>query len=94
MELRRYLVELERPAEGWRGLQKAAASARAIATAMREEGVPVRFLRSIFVPEDEACFLLYEAPSGEAAREAAGRTAAVASVREVDRLAGQREEPR
>jgi hypothetical protein len=33
----------------------------------------VRFLRSIFVPEDGACFLLYEGPSAESVRAAARR---------------------
>ncbi len=35
----------------------------------------MRFVRSVFVPEDEACFYLYEAPSAEAVREAARRAA-------------------
>ena len=37
------------------------------------EGRPVRCLRSIFVAEDETCFLLYEAPSAELVAEAVGR---------------------
>jgi hypothetical protein len=40
---------------------------------MRREGTPVRFLRSIFVPENDTCFLLYEAPTARSVREAAGR---------------------
>jgi hypothetical protein len=40
---------------------------------MRDEGIPVRFVRSIFVPEDEACFCLYEAASVDAIRETARR---------------------
>jgi hypothetical protein len=40
---------------------------------MRREGVPVRFLRSIYVPEEDTCFCLYEAPSVDAVRQAAGR---------------------
>jgi Nickel responsive protein SCO4226-like len=35
----------------------------------------VRFLRSVFVPEDETCFYLYEATSAEAVRTAARRAA-------------------
>jgi hypothetical protein len=35
--------------------------------------VPVRFVRAIFMPEDETCFFLYEAGSVEAVREAARR---------------------
>jgi hypothetical protein len=32
---------------------------------------PVRLLRSILVPEDETCYLLFEADEAEAAQEAA-----------------------
>ena len=49
-------------------VQEAAARARAAT-----EGGPVRFLRSIFVPEDDTCFLLYEGPSAESVRAAALR---------------------
>ena len=38
---------------------------------MQRAGIQVRFLRSIFVPEDETCFHLYEAASAEDVREAA-----------------------
>ena len=41
--------------------------------ALTREGTPVRYLRSIFVPEDETCFFLYEADSADAVREAALR---------------------
>lgn len=87
----RYVVELERPTDGWGRLQAATASARDVAAAMRRDGVPVRFLRLVFVPEDEACFFLYEATSREVAEEAAERSAtAVASVQEVARPGGER----
>jgi Protein of unknown function (DUF4242) len=53
--------------------EQAAERARAAVEALAREGTPVSFLRSIFVPEDETCFLLYEAPSVEAVRLAAER---------------------
>ena len=37
--------------------------------------MPVRWLRSIFVPEDETCFFLYEAETAEQVEEAARRAA-------------------
>ena len=40
---------------------------------LTREGHPVRCLRSIFVPEDETCFLLYEAPSADLVAEAVQR---------------------
>jgi len=43
------------------------------AETLAQEGTAVRFLRSIFVPEDETCFYLYWAESLEAVREAATR---------------------
>lgn len=49
--------------------------ARQAADELRREGTPVRYLRSIFVPDDETCFYFYEAVSVEAAREAARRAA-------------------
>lgn len=72
-ELDRYLVELHRPNSGWRQLQDVAGQARAAAEKLSAEGTPVRFLRSIFVPEDDSCFFLYEGPSAEAVREAGQR---------------------
>jgi hypothetical protein len=36
-------------------------------------GTPVRYVRSIFVPGDEMCLYLFEAPSLEAVREASER---------------------
>jgi hypothetical protein len=69
-----YLVELY-VARGSRVPLEAARRARASANAMSRDGHPVRYLRSIFVPEDEICFLLLEAASpglvGEAGRRAA-----------------------
>jgi hypothetical protein len=47
--------------------------ARRAAEEMTREGTDVRFLRSIFVPEDETCFYLFEATSADTVREAAAR---------------------
>lgn len=63
------------------GPQKRARQARVAAEELRREGEPVRYVRSIFLPEDETCFYLFEASSVDAVREAARR----ASLR-VDRI--------
>jgi hypothetical protein len=47
--------------------QQAERSERAAAAVSREDCV-VRCVRSIYVPEDETCFLLFVAPSVEAVR--------------------------
>ena len=75
-ERERYLVELHRPPSGWRELQSLATRARTAADQLRGDGAAVRFLRSIFVPEDDSCFFLYEAES----RELVHRAAAAAGV--------------
>ena len=54
-------------------VERNAERARLAARELTREGVPVRYLRSIFVPEDETCFVLIEARSAEAAGEAARR---------------------
>ena len=78
----RYTVELHLPRTGWEDLQEAAARARQATEQMRREGEHVRFLRSIFVPEDDACFFLYEGSSAQSVRDAAVR--AELGVRRVD----------
>jgi hypothetical protein len=70
-----YTLELDRPADGWVRLPQLTACAREASEQMWHEGIPVRFVRLVFVPEDEACFYLYEAPSAEVVREAARRAA-------------------
>jgi Nickel responsive protein SCO4226-like len=40
---------------------------------LTHEGTEVRFLRAIFVPDEETCFYLYQGPSVDAVREAAAR---------------------
>jgi hypothetical protein len=47
--------------------------ARAAASELRRQGVPIRFVRSIFVPGDEICFYVFEAVSAEAVGTACER---------------------
>jgi hypothetical protein len=60
--------------------------ARLAADAVTREGTPVRYVRSIYVPEDETCFVLYEAASSDAVQRAAAR-ADLASPRVAQTLA-------
>lgn len=73
----RYLVEVYLSRAGSDGLAAAAARARSAAETMALEGLHVRWLRTIFVPEDETCFYLYEAASAEFVREAGRRAGLV-----------------
>ena len=60
-----YLVEAYVPRTGAGGVQDVAARAAAAA------GLPgARLLSAFFLPEDETCFLLYEAASAELLAEA------------------------
>jgi hypothetical protein len=55
------------------GLPEIAGRAYAAAEQLAREGTPIRFLRAIFVPDDESCFALYEAGSLEAVAHAGER---------------------
>jgi hypothetical protein len=67
-----FLVELHIPRTDANAAERAE-RARLGAEALTREGTPVRYPRSIFVPEDETCFFLYEAGSADSVREAAIR---------------------
>jgi hypothetical protein len=89
-----FLVELYVPQSDLAGMELGAARTRHAAAELTLEGTPVRFVRSIFVPDDETCFFLCEAASIEAVCETARRadlrcarvaeTAASTTIQEVD----------
>lgn len=56
------------------------ADLRAAAEELTRSGTTVRFLRQVFVPEDETCLLFFEADSSDAVR-AVARQAGVAYER-------------
>jgi hypothetical protein len=69
----RYLVETYLP-RGRAGERIARTRrARTAAEELTREGIRVRFERSIHVPEDETCFFIFDAASGEHAVLAAER---------------------
>jgi hypothetical protein len=75
-----FLVELYVARTNGEAAERCAARARAAAQALSRGGTSVRYVSSIFVPEDETCFLLFEAESA-AAVEAAVRRAQLAFER-------------
>jgi hypothetical protein len=54
-------------------VEAGAERARRAAEDLCNEGRPVRYLRSLFVPDEETCFYIYEADSADDVREAARR---------------------
>jgi hypothetical protein len=66
-----YLVELYVPRTNERGTDSAVMRARLAAEELARVGTAVRYMRSIYIPEDELCFLLFEAASADHVREAA-----------------------
>lgn len=87
-----YLIELylSRPARD--AVIHGAQRARRAADQLRIMGTPVRYQRSIFVPEDETWFLFYEAASAEHVRQAA-RLAGIPAERIVQAFAAEADAP-
>jgi hypothetical protein len=51
----------------------AAERARTAAEELTREGTPVRWVRSLYVPEEDTCLLMFEAPTPEAVERASRR---------------------
>ena len=71
--MEQYLVELYLPRRDEAALADAAMRARAASEQLTSEGRQVRYLRTIFVPQDEICFHLYEAHTADEVGEASLR---------------------
>jgi uncharacterized protein DUF4242 len=69
----RYMVERHLPGITQDQLLAAAGRAKQTTARMTEEGTPVRYLRSTFVPADEKCYCLFEGSSKEAVEAAQTR---------------------
>lgn len=70
-----FLLELYVSRTDAAAVEKGARRAQRAADEMKREGTPVSYLRSIYAPEEETCFYLYEAASVEAVQEVARRAA-------------------
>ena len=73
--LARYLVELRPPQNGFEDIQLLGARSRAASEILSNNGTRVRLLRSVFIPEDGTCFLIFEGSSREAVLHACRRAA-------------------
>lgn len=69
-----FLVESYRSKVEPESLAASTERARSAAEELAREGTPVRYVRSIFLRDDEICFYLYEAASAAVAAEAASRS--------------------
>jgi hypothetical protein len=67
----RYLAEVYLADVG--ELEATTSPVRAAVRAIRREGTSVRYVRSVFVPEDQTCFLLFEAASPAAVQQVTQR---------------------
>jgi uncharacterized protein DUF4242 len=83
-----FLLELYFSRSDAAAVELGALRAREAAEELRLEGVAVRYVRSIYIPEDETCFLVYEANTSDAVRRAASR-ASLSSGRILAAEAGQ-----
>ena len=70
-----FLAELYLPRTAAEAVDDARDRATTAAAELSAEGTSVRLDRTIFVPTDEQCLFLFEAPSIEAVRETARRAA-------------------
>jgi Protein of unknown function (DUF4242) len=70
-----YRVELHLPAAAPADLALAGERARSAVDELVREGVAVRWIRSVYVAEEDACLLVFEAPSPDAIGEASRRAA-------------------
>ena len=65
-----YMVERYLPGITPEQLAAAAARAKSVTAEMTQQGKPVRYLRSTFLPAEEKSFCLFDAPSPERVKEA------------------------
>jgi hypothetical protein len=68
-----YLVEVYMPRSRPHEAHATAGRARAAAAELSREGVPVRYVRTTFLPDDETCLHLFEAESAEVVEAASSR---------------------
>ena len=64
-----YMVERELPGITPEQLAKAQEAAISTSSRFTQEGKPVRYIRSTFLPDDSRCFCLFEAPTRQLVRD-------------------------
>lgn len=80
-----YYVERSLPGITPDQLTAAAARAKTTTARMTQEGTPVRYLRSTFIPGEDKCYCLFEGPTPDVVEEA-NRQAEIPYERVVDAM--------
>lgn len=68
-----YMVERHLPGITAEQLTAAARRAKKTTAEMTQQGTPVRYLRSIFIPGEEKVFCLFEGPTEQSVKDANDR---------------------
>jgi hypothetical protein len=71
----RFAVEVFATSSGRMGHRAQAARSSGAALEVAAEGSPIRYVTSVFVPADELCLHIFDAPSVETVRAVAQRAA-------------------
>ena len=71
--LGRFLIELRDSADGYEDIEAVSARSRAACDEMAADMSVIRLVRSVFLPEDGSCLLLFEATSAPLVAEVAQR---------------------
>ncbi len=91
-----YLVEVYLPQSRAHEARDCGRRARTAAEQLAREGVPIRYVRTTYLPDDETCFHLFGAPTAAAVEEACRRATLgrvrITSVIEAFRAVRRREE--
>lgn len=66
----KFLVERYLPGITPEQLGAAAGAAKSTTAAMTQNGTPVQYLRSTFIPGEEKCYCLFEGPSADVVKAA------------------------
>lgn len=77
-----YLVEVYLPRSRAHEALESGRRAQFAAEELLREGVPIRYVRTMYLPDDETCFYVFEATSAGAVEEA-GRRAGLGHARVV-----------
>ncbi len=80
--MQKYLVEMYLPRSRAHEARATGRRARAAAEALAHEGLPIRYVRTTYLPNDETCFHVFEAASTDIVEEP-GRRAELACPRVV-----------